>query len=104
MKQAKAAKAAGDYNKALQALGTATSADAAWIRAWILAEQGQKEQAAAAFGAFILAAKPSDPRVGQAKAALQRLAAGAGLTAAAPGAAGGLPPGPPGGPKAAGPK
>jgi hypothetical protein len=101
VKQAKAAKAAGNYDQALQALGTATSADACWIRAWILAERGQKPQAAAEFGKFVAAAKPNDARVAQAKAALQRLAAGAGLAGGAPG---GLPPGPPGGSKAVGPK
>jgi len=97
VKQATAAKHAGDYDKALQILAKAgaQNADAQWVKAWILAEQGKKDQAIAAFNAFIAAAKPSDARVVEAKGALTRLGAGAppGPAAGPPGAGG--PPGPP---------
>jgi len=82
VKQARAAKAAGDYAKALQLLASASpqDTDAQWLKAWILAEQGKKAEATAAFNAFLATAKPNDARVAEAKAALKRL--GAGTTAA----------------------
>jgi cytochrome c-type biogenesis protein CcmH/NrfG len=90
VKAAKAAKAAGNYDKALQLLAGASPTDpeAQWLVAWILAEKGQKELATAAFKAFIASAKPTDSRVAKAKAALERLGA-----SAAPAAAPGGPPG-----------
>jgi hypothetical protein len=107
VKQAKAAKAAGHYDQALGLLAGAQGPDADWLKAWMLAEQGQKEQATAAFNAFVGAAKASDPRVAQAKAALKRLGAGAassskpaaGMVPPLGGKAGGPGPRPPAGPK-----
>jgi hypothetical protein len=91
--QAKAAKAAGDYDKALQLLAGASTqdAEAQWLKAWMLAEQGKTAEAAVAFGAFTTAAKPNDPRLAEAKAALARLAKAAGVGAATGAAAGGPP-------------
>jgi len=106
VKQAKVAKAAGDYDKALQLLAGAspTDAEAQWLVAWMLAEKGQKDLAKAAFTAFIASAKGGDPRVAQAKAALDRL--GSGAAPAAGGMPGGGPPGMggPKGPAGPGPK
>jgi len=103
---AKAAKAAGDYAKALQLLAAAspTDAEAQWLKAWMLAEQGKAMEAGIAFGAFIAAAKPGDPRVEQAKAALKRLGAAAGVAAAPPGGPGMPGMGGPKGPAGPGPK
>jgi len=75
--QAKQAKASGNYDDALalakKAAGAAPgNADPHWIMAWIYAEREQKPQAAGEFNAFIAGAG-NDPRVSDAKAALERL-------------------------------
>lgn len=98
LKQAKAAKAAGDYTKALQLLAAASpqDAEAQWLKAWMLAEQGKKAEATTAFNAFIAATKATDPRVAEARAALERLGGGVGSPGAKAGKAGPAA-GPPGG-------
>lgn len=80
--QARQAKAAADYESAISLARQAAdadpgSADAHWLMAWMYAEQGQKDQAVAEFNAFVASAG-GDPRVADAKAALERLGAGGG--------------------------
>ncbi len=75
--QAKQAKASGNYDNALALAKKAAEADPGnadphWIMAWIYAEREQKDQAAGEFNAFIAGAG-DDPRVADAKAALERL-------------------------------
>jgi hypothetical protein len=75
--QAKQAKASGDYDNALALAQKAAAADPGnvdphWIMAWIYAEREQEDQAAGEFNAFIVGAG-DDPRVADAKAALERL-------------------------------
>ncbi len=93
--QARQAKASTDYDRAISLAQQAAdadpgNADAHWLMAWMYAEQGQKDKAIGEFNAFVAGAG-DDPRVGDAKAALERLGAAGGP----PGAL--EPPGPPGG-------
>lgn len=71
--QAKAAKDAGEYDKALSLLANVTGADGLWVKAWVLVAKEQRGEAASAFEAFLAAAKPDDARRAQAQATIQRL-------------------------------
>jgi hypothetical protein len=93
--QAKQAKASTDYDKGLSLAQEAAkldpgNMDAQWLMAWMYAEKKQNDKAIAAFNAFIAGAG-DDPRVADAKAAVERLGPG---EASGPPAAGPKPPGP----------
>ncbi len=87
IRRAAAAKAAHDYDTSLRLLAGAKSPDALWLKAWVFAVQARRPEAAEAFTAFIVATKPDDDRLPEAKAALGRLIVAAslpGLTQARP--------------------
>jgi len=71
--QARAAKAARDYDAVLRLLAGTKSADGLWLKAWVFAHRSEKAAAAAAFRAFVTAARPGDARLTEARAALTRL-------------------------------
>lgn len=73
IRRAAAAKAAHDYDTSLRLLAGAKGPDALWLKAWVFAVQARRPEAAEAFTAFIVATKPDDDRLPEAKAALGRL-------------------------------